>query len=74
MYFTVLKIFKTSNNGGWEKKTLLSTQKIMQDCIGSKNKLNKVEDRNTGTRHARQDETGREGELGGAAFEQNLVS
>lgn len=46
----------------------------MQDCIGSKNKLNKVEDRNTGTRHARQDETGREGELGGAAFEQNLVS
>lgn len=43
-------------------------------CIGSKNKLNKVKDRNTGTRHAGQDETGREGELGGAAFEQNLVS
>lgn len=43
--------------------------KNSKDCIGSKNKLNKVEDRNTGTRHARQDETGREGELGGAAFE-----
>ena len=54
---SVLKIFKTSNNGGWERKILLSTQKIIQDCIGSKNKLNKVEDRNTGTRHAGQDET-----------------
>lgn len=57
---------------GGGRESILPIQKIIQGCTESGNQSNVGKDRNTGTRHGGQDETGRKGELSSSGLERTL--